>query len=209
VTKLLRLVVLVSGSGSNLQAILDAISAGTLAADVLAVVSNRRGAYALERAELAGISTIYVPLKPYRTQGRPRTDYDTDLAELISRLSPDAVVCAGWMHIFSPAFLERVGCRVINLHPALPGEFPGKDAIGQAFAACQAGTTSRTGVMVHDVVAEVDAGPVLRSQEVPMWPSDDRKALEDRIHAVEHVLLVDTLRSLAAEQSSPAPGSPS
>jgi formyltetrahydrofolate-dependent phosphoribosylglycinamide formyltransferase len=198
VSEPLRLVVLVSGAGSNLQAVLDAIRAGTLYARVVAVVSNRQAAPALERAEQAEISTVYAPLRPYTTAGRPREDYDRDLAELVKQLGPDLVVCAGWMHLFTPAFLEHVGCRVINLHPALPGQFPGLNAIGRALESARRGEIGHTGVMVHEVVAEVDAGPVIAKAEVPILPADDQAALEARMHAVEHVLLVDALRSLAA-----------
>ena len=102
----LRLVVLVSGNGSNLQAILDAIGLGKLNAEVVAVVSNRKRAYALQRAEQADISTAYVPLKPYLRRGLGRADYDADVAELVSGFNPDCIVCAGWMHIFSSAFLD-------------------------------------------------------------------------------------------------------
>lgn len=193
----IRLVVLVSGDGSNLQAILDAVSAGALAAEVVAVVSNREDAYALERAELAEITTAVVTLKPYRDAGRTREDYDLDLAELVAQFDPDWVVCAGWMHILSSPFLERFPGRVINLHPALPGQFPGKDAIGAAWEAAQRGQITRTGCMVHVVTDVLDVGAVFASVEVPVSRADTRAALEERMHAAEHVLLVDVLRGLA------------
>lgn len=194
---MLRLVVMVSGSGSNLQAILDACADGSLDAEVMAVVSNRGDAFALERAELADITTAYVPLKPYRDAGRPREDYDLDLAELVESFGPDWVVCAGWMHILSSAFLDRFPGRVINLHPALPGEFPGKDAIGQAWEAAHRGRITRTGCMVHEVTTVLDEGFVYGTAEVPVSAADSRDALEERLHAAEHVLLVDVLRGLA------------
>jgi formyltetrahydrofolate-dependent phosphoribosylglycinamide formyltransferase len=190
-------VVLVSGHGSNLQAILDAIADGTLNAEVVAVVSNRGDAYALERAELADITTAFVPLKPYREAGRPREDYDRDLAELVASFEPDWVVCAGWMHILSDPFLDRFPDHVINLHPALPGEFPGKDAIGAAWEAAHRGQITRTGCMVHVVTSVLDEGAVFATAEVPVSAADSRDDIEERMHAAEHVLLVDVLRGLA------------
>lgn len=199
----MTLVVLVSGEGSNLQAVIDAIADGTLDAEILAVVSNRRAARALERAEQAGISTVYVPLKPYRDAGRSREDYDADVAELIAMLAPDWVLCLGWMHIFSAAFLDRFAGRVINLHPALPGQFPGRDAIGDALAAAQRGEVDHTGCMVHQVVPEIDAGPVLATMTVPIRTDDTRDTLAARMHAAEHPLVLDVLRALV-RQGDPA-----
>lgn len=194
----MRLVVLISGRGSNLQAILDACQRDQISGSVVAVISNRRKAYGLERARKAGVPTEYFPLKPYRDDGRSRDDYDTDLADLVSSYKPDLVVLAGWMHILSPAFLNRFRNRVINLHPALPGEFPGTQAIERAFQAAQQGDLNRTGVMVHVVVPEVDAGPVLASEAVPIDPTDDLQALKERIHTCEHRLLVSAIAELAA-----------
>lgn len=196
---MLRLVVLVSGHGGNLQAVLDAIADGSLDAEVVAVVSNRGDAYALERAEQADITTAYVPLKPYRDAGRSREDYDRDLAELVASFDPDWVVCAGWMHILSAPFLERFPDRVINLHPALPGEFPGKDAIGAAWEAAHRGQITRTGCMVHVVTSVLDEGAVFATSEIPVSAADTRDDIEERMHAAEHVLLVDVLRGLAGQ----------
>jgi formyltetrahydrofolate-dependent phosphoribosylglycinamide formyltransferase len=198
-----KLVVLASGEGSNLQAILDAIAAGTLDAEVIAVVANRKDARALARAEAAEISTFYVPLKPYKDAGRTREDYDRDLADLVGRLDPDWIVLAGWMHLFTPAFLDRFPGRVINLHPALPGAFPGKDGIGEAVEAWHRGEIDRTGCMVHVVVPEVDAGPVLATAEVPLRPGDTHETVAARMHAAEHDLIVDVLRALAAQGRQP------
>ncbi|MCB0085077.1 MAG: phosphoribosylglycinamide formyltransferase, partial [Caldilineaceae bacterium] len=162
-----RLAVLISGNGSNLQALIDAIRQRVLPAEIVTVVSNRKEAFGLQRAEKAGISTHYFPLKPYREANRPRREYDADLAELLKPYQPDWIVLAGWMHILSNAFLQAFPYRVINLHPALPGQFPGTDAIARAFSAYQAGTIQKTGVMVHLVPDEqVDSGPVLASEEV-------------------------------------------
>lgn len=188
-----RLVILISGSGSNLQAILDACASGYLPAQVVAVISNRGEAFGLERARQARVPAVTKP-KPKEQERRV---YDADLADLAASYQPDWVVLAGWMRILSSAFLERFPGRVVNLHPALPGAFPGTDAIQRAFQAYQQGTIQNTGVMVHQVPDEgVDSGPVLASESVPIYPGDTLEELEQRIHGVEHRLLVDTLRKL-------------
>lgn len=192
-----RLVVLISGNGSNLQAILDAIRLRVLDAQVVLVVSNRQAAYGLERAAQAGVPTRYHPLKPYRDAGRSREEYDADLAQIVAEAAPDWVVLAGWMHILSNAFLRRFPYRVVNLHPALPGQFPGAHAIEEAFAAFQRGEIKQTGVMVHLVPDEqVDRGPVILSAEVPLYASDTLEMVTNRIHQTEHKILVQALQRL-------------
>jgi formyltetrahydrofolate-dependent phosphoribosylglycinamide formyltransferase len=193
-----RLVVLISGNGSNLQAIIDAVAQGTLAAQVVGVVSNRRAAFGLVRAQRAGIPTRYFPLKPYLDAGRPRTAYDADLADVVMGFAPDLVVLAGWMHVLSPAFLDRFPGRVLNLHPALPGQFPGTHAIQRAYEAFRRGEITHTGVMVHWVVPEVDAGPVIASATVPIHAGDTLEDLEARVHATEHRLLVAAIRQVCS-----------
>ncbi len=192
-----RLAILISGSGSNLQAIIDAIATGRLDAQIGVVVSNRCAAFGLVRAERAGIPTLYFPLKPYTSVNLPREQYDADLAEQVAVYAPDLVVLAGWMHVLSPAFLDRFPGRVLNLHPALPGQFAGTHAIQRAYEAFQRGEINHTGVMVHWVAPEVDAGPVAASAEVPIYPSDSLDDLETRIHAVEHQLLVQAIAQAA------------
>jgi formyltetrahydrofolate-dependent phosphoribosylglycinamide formyltransferase len=192
-----RLAVMISGNGSNLQAILDAIRSRALDADVVLVVSNRRNAYGLERAEKAGIPTEYLSLKPYREAGKSRAEYDRDLARLVKGYLPDWVVLAGWMHILSNAFLRHFPYRVVNLHPALPGMFPGAHAIEDAWAAFERGEIRETGVMVHLVPNEgVDSGPVIEKRSVPIYPRDTLDALTNRIHQTEHQVLVRALQRL-------------
>ncbi len=192
-----RLVVLISGNGSNLQALIDAIRMKVLDAEIVLVVSNRKDAFGLVRAEKAGIPTRYLPLKPYTAAGRTRADYDADLAQIVGEAAPDWVVLAGWMHILSSAFLDRFPYRVVNLHPALPGKFPGAHAIEEAFAAFQRGEIKQTGCMVHLVPDEaVDAGPVIGVAEVPIYRTDTLETLANRIHQAEHKLLVQSLQRL-------------
>jgi formyltetrahydrofolate-dependent phosphoribosylglycinamide formyltransferase len=193
-----RMAVLVSGNGSNLQAILDAVTDGRLpGVEAALVVSNRRSAYGLERAIRHGVPAVWLPLAPYTRAGRPRTAYDADLAALIGVFGATWVVLAGWMHILSHAFLSHFPSRVINLHPALPGCFPGTHAIQRAYQAFQQGHVTHTGVMVHLVPDEaVDAGPVLAQEQVPIYPYDTLDDLEARIHATEHRLLVRALKGV-------------
>ena len=198
----LSLAVLVSGYGSNLQAIVDAIGRGDLRAEIRVVVANRDNAYGLERARLAGIPTHCLALAAYRRAGRTREEYDVDLAGLVGAYRPDLVVLAGWMHVLSPAFIDRFRGQIINLHPALPGQFPGTDAIERAYQAYHRGEITVTGVMVHQVVPEVDAGPVLALAEVPLHPAESLEDLAGRIHAVEHILLVQAIAKIAAAQSA-------
>lgn len=189
----LRLVVLISGYGSNLQAILDACHSGELPARVVAVVSDKPEAYGLERARSAGIPA----LTRVKTREQDRRAYDAQLAELVAAYRPDWVVLAGWMRILSSAFLDHFPDRVVNLHPALPGTFPGTHAIRRAFEAYQRGEIRETGVMVHLVPDEgVDDGPVLGQEIVPIYVDDTLEGLESRIHSVEHALLIATLKRI-------------
>ena len=194
-----RLVVLATGSGSNLQAILDACADGTLEAEVVLIVVNRRTAFAAERAAAAGVPSVYRPMGPFREAvpddaRRARERYDAALATEIADARPDLIVQAGWMHLFTSAFLDRFPGMVVNLHPALPGAFPGAHAIDDAWAAHETDGLDHTGVMVHLVPDEgVDDGPVLASQRVPITAGDTRETLEARLHEVEHELFVATI----------------
>lgn len=188
-----RLAVLISGNGSNLQAIIDACASGELDARVVTVLSNRFDAFGLERARRAGIPATAMP----KQKSQDRREYDSMLADIVAAHEPDWVVLAGWMRVLSRAFLDRFPNRVVNLHPALPGTFPGTNAIERAFDAFRRGELTQTGVMVHVVPDEgVDSGPVLAQENVPVYPGDSLAGLEARIHSVEHRLLVTTLARL-------------
>ncbi len=192
-----RLAVLISGNGSNLQAIIDSIRLRVLPAEIVLVASNVKAAYGLERAAKANIPTLYHSLASYRAAGRSRLDYDADLAAQVSRYQPDWIVLAGWMHILSNDFLRHFPYRVLNLHPALPGQFPGAHAIAEALAAYQAGAIKQTGCMVHLVPDEaVDSGPIIATVEVPIYPTDNENTLAARMHQAEHALLIQALLRL-------------
>jgi len=195
---MIRIAVLISGFGSNLQAIIDAIEEGRLpGVEIALVLSNRREAYGLKRAVRHGVPVVYFPLAPYSRAGRPREAYDAALAAILQTFDVSWVVMAGWMHVLSGAFLRHFPSRVVNLHPALPGTFPGPQGIQEAYEAYRKGESDHTGVMVHLVPDEaVDVGPVVEEEVVPIHPEDGLDDLEERVHTVEHRLLVQALHSL-------------
>ena len=198
-----RLTILISGNGTNLQALIDASSTSKLpATTIVRVISNRRGAFGLERAEKANIPTAYHNLVAYKkrheTEQLARAEYDRDLATMILADAPDLVVCAGWMHILTPRFLDPLAAAripVINLHPALPGCFDGANAIQRAHQAWERGEIEQTGVMVHYVVAEVDRGEPICVREIDMISKETLEQLEERIHKVEWEIIVDGTKS--------------
>ena len=191
-----RIVVLISGSGSNLQALLDAVADGRLPVEIALVVSNRKTEYGLVRAEQAGIPTLYHPFKTYRDAGKSRDEYEADLAAKIKPIQPDLLVLAGWMHILGTDFLTQFPNQVINLHPALPGQFAGTHAIDRAYAAYQNRQISHSGCMVHTVIPEVDAGAVIIQAQVPIQPNDTLADFEKRMHATEHRIIVEAVEEI-------------
>lgn len=191
-----RLVVLVSGRGSNLEAILQACRLGKVQAQVVGVICNRPQAGALQIAERYGVASCVVDPKGYGE----RALYDAALARIVQALQPDWIVLAGWMRILSMAFLQHFPEQVINLHPALPGQFPGVKAIERALAAYRDGLITETGCMVHRVPDEgVDVGPTLGVRKVPIRDDDDLDTLSARVQAAEHALLVETLQGLCQD----------
>jgi formyltetrahydrofolate-dependent phosphoribosylglycinamide formyltransferase len=196
-----RLVVLISGNGSNLQAILDACGSRQIDSEVVSVISNNADAYGLVRARYAGVEACYFP----KQENESRQEYDVRLAAYISTCLPDYVILAGWMRILSSSFLSSFPNRVVNLHPALPGMFPGLHAIERAYEAYQRGEIKHTGVMVHLVPDEgVDNGPLLGQQEIHFQPDEPFERFETRVHEVEHKLLVDTLKTILEENKRSA-----
>jgi formyltetrahydrofolate-dependent phosphoribosylglycinamide formyltransferase len=188
-----RIVVLASGEGTNLQAVLDACADGRLPATVVAVVSNKAGSGALRRAAASGVPFVHIAPHP----GEERSEYDARLADIVSGFDPDWVVLAGWMRILSMSFLGWFPGMVVNLHPALPGELPGIDAVARAWGEHRLGRRQHSGVMVHLVPdAGVDAGPVLSTAVVAIEPTDTLDTFTQRVHDTEHRLLVDTLAAL-------------
>jgi phosphoribosylglycinamide formyltransferase 1 len=173
--------VLVSGEGTNLQALIDA------QLPIVAVASNRNGARALERAAAAGISARVFDIARYAD----REARDRDLADWLQLHGVDLVVLAGYMHLLTPTFLERFPDRIVNVHPSLLPEFPGAHAIDDALSA----GVDTTGVTVHYVDEGLDTGSVIRQEPVAVEP---RATLTERIHAVEHRLLPEVVQELCA-----------
>eukprot|EP00127_Corallochytrium_limacisporum_P005404 Clim_evm16s204 gene=Clim_evmTU16s204 len=194
------IVVFVSGSGTNLQTIIDQVESGVLPVEITCVVSNRKAAFALERAKNAGIETMYLPLLPFKKEGKTREEYDAHVAEKVLELKPDLCVLAGWMHVFSSAFLDKFENKVINLHPALPNEYDGVNAIERAFNDWKDGKTKRSGVMVHYVIPAVDKGEAILTEEVPFKDDDTPEEFEERMHKVEHKLLPKAIHKLLCEK---------
>jgi formyltetrahydrofolate-dependent phosphoribosylglycinamide formyltransferase len=186
-----RLVILISGNGSNLQAILDACASGELPASVVCVISDKADVYGLIRARNAGVEAIHFAKIATET----RQEYDKRLADYVDTKQPNYVILAGWMRILTSSFLGQFPNRVVNLHPALPGTFPGTHAIERAFETFQRGEIKHTGIMVHLVPDEgVDNGPVLATEIIPINKDDTLETLETRVHQTEHRVLVQTIK---------------
>lgn len=183
-----RIVVLVSGSGTLLQALLDACASHELEAEVVAVGADRDGIQGLVRARDAGIATFVHPL----SRGADRGVWDAELTRLVADHDPDLVVSAGFMKLVGKAFLERFGGRMINTHPALLPSFPGHHAVRDALDH----RVRVTGCTVFLVDSGVDTGPILAQEAVPVLPGDDEATLHERIKTVERRLLVRTVADL-------------
>jgi phosphoribosylglycinamide formyltransferase-1 len=182
-----RIVVLASGSGSNLQAILDRLH-GEAGVEVSGVGSDKPGAFALERARAAGVATSVFSRDDYAD----REARDEAMADWIESLDADLVVLAGYMQLVSPGFVSRFRNRIVNVHPALLPSFPGLDAIGQAIEH----GVKVTGVTVHFVDEGTDTGPVIAQRAVEV-PDGGRDELEARIHAVEHEIYPEAIGMIA------------
>ena len=185
--------VLLSGMGTNLQAIIDASQQREAGYDVTLVLSNRRKAGGLAKAEAAGIPGRYVDARPFDT----REDYDRELAALIDSAAPSLIVLAGFMRILSPYFVRRYAGRIINIHPSLLPQFPGKDPQAQALAA---GAT-RTGVTVHFVDEGVDTGCIIAQEPVEIVAGETVESLTGKIQRVEHALYPKVIANICAEMN--------
>ncbi|CAN5209293.1 phosphoribosylglycinamide formyltransferase [soil metagenome] len=195
----LRVAVLASGTGTNLQAILDTVH-GNDGVEVVAVASDKPGAMALDRAADLGIRTDVFPASGFDD----REQRDAAMAEWLAGREVDLLVLAGYMQLLAPLFIRRFENRIVNVHPALLPSFPGLDAIGQALRH----GVRITGVTVHFVDDGVDTGPVILQRPVPVPPDRDRETLEAAIHATEHALLPEAIRMIAAGRISLDPANP-
>ncbi|MEW6645739.1 MAG: phosphoribosylglycinamide formyltransferase [Pseudomonadota bacterium] len=185
----LPIAVLISGSGSNLQAIIDAVQAG-LPAEIRAVISNKAGAYGLERARLAGIPTHVLNHKDFPD----RESYDAALAQLIDDSKAELVVLAGFMRILSAGFVRRYEGRMLNIHPSLLPRHRGLDTHARALAAGD----DEHGATVHFVSPELDAGPLILQARVPVQPGDSAESLAARVLREEHRIYPEAIGWFAA-----------
>lgn len=184
-----RIGVLASGQGSNLQAILDACADGRIPGKVEIVISDRKKAYALERAERAGVKPVFISPRKFRD----RIEYDGKLIEALAEARVDLVCLAGFMRILSEAFVNRFYGRCLNIHPALLPSFPGLHAQRQAFDY----GVKVAGCTVHFVDSGVDTGPIIAQKAVPVLEGDTPDTLADRILEKEHVAYPEAIRLFA------------
>ncbi|EGW33453.1 phosphoribosylglycinamide formyltransferase [Spathaspora passalidarum NRRL Y-27907] len=227
----LNITVLISGSGTNLQALIDAEKNGKLKGKITQVISSSDTAFGLTRAERASIPTKTHILKEYykgttkeqKDERKAKRElFNSDLANLLiygnikgekedDYIKPNLIVCAGWMLILSPIVLEplaKAGITIINLHPALPGAFEGTHAIDRCWKAGQDGEITKGGVMIHRVIAEVDRGEPILVKEIDLKKEETLEEYEDRVHKVEHVAIVEgtniILDELSVDEASEA-----
>lgn len=186
-TTLARLGVLVSGEGSNLQALLDAVANGSLAADVRVVISNKPNVRALERAERAGVEAVCIPHREFAT----REQFDHAVVSELRARGVDWVVFAGFMRLVTDVLLDAYAMRILNLHPSLLPAFPGVDAVRQALAY----GSKVTGCTVHLVTRDMDSGPIVAQAAVPIAEGEHEDSLLRRVHEAEHRLLVEAVRA--------------
>ena len=192
---MLSVVVLISGSGSNLLTLLQATKNPLFPAKVLAVGSDKP-APGLEHADLYGVPTFVVEEKHFAN----RDSWAEKLGENISHLDPDLIVLAGFMKVLPKSFIAKFSPRIINIHPSLLPNFPGAHAVRDALAS----GARETGATVHIVDEGVDTGPILAQEAVTVLPADDEDTLHGRIKLVEHKLLIDTVKFLASKQLEPS-----
>lgn len=183
------MVVLISGSGSNLQAIIDAIDSHQIPASIAAVISNKPEAYGLERASKAGIATVSID----HTAFSSRESFDAELQRIIDSYQPDLIVLAGFMRILSNGFVAHFRKRMVNIHPSLLPAYTGLNTHQRAIAAGEA----EHGVSIHFVTDELDGGPVIAQARVPILPDDTAEQLASRVLQQEHQLYPNTLKLIA------------
>lgn len=188
----LRLIVLISGNGSNLQAIIDAIQNQILNAEICCVISNNPNAYGLTRATIAGIKTAVLETKNFHS----RTEYDLALAELIQQESVDLIVLAGFMRILSPQFVTQFQSKIINIHPSLLPKYPGLDTHKKVLLNHDA----VHGCTIHYVTEDLDAGPIIASKSLNVLANDTEESLKQRVQVLEHELYIEVLHRFSTGQ---------
>ena len=190
----MRIVVLVSGTGSNLQAVIDAVAKGSLPVEIAAVGADRPGTYGVQRSADAGLETFEVNFKDFSA----RTDWDAALLRKVAFYAPDYVVSSGFMRIVAPGFIDAFEGRYVNTHPALLPSFPGAHGVRDAMAY----GVKVTGCTVHFADAGVDTGPIIAQTPVEVFPEDTEDSLHGRIKVAERELLIKVLADLAGRWDS-------
>lgn len=189
-----RVVVLISGSGSNLQAFIDAVERDELPVEIAAVISNQADAYGLERAKKAGIPARVLSHREFDT----REKFDQELANLIDSFSPDLLILAGFMRILSTEFVVHFSDRIVNIHPSLLPKYPGLHTHKRALESAD----DYHGASVHFVIPELDAGPVIIQGKLPILATDTAETLQQRIHTIEHVIYPRAVKWIAENRIS-------
>lgn len=180
--------VFASGSGSNFQALVDAVKTGKLDVEISLLVCDRPGAKVIERAERANVPTFVFSPKNYEG----KTEFERDIADELERYGVESIVLAGYMRLIGRTLLSKYEGRIINIHPSLLPSFPGKDAIGQALEA----GVKVSGVTIHYVDEGMDTGKIIAQQAVPVLEDDDHESLQNRIQQTEHELYPKTIAKL-------------
>ncbi|MEH6456059.1 MAG: phosphoribosylglycinamide formyltransferase [Cocleimonas sp.] len=186
-----KIVVLISGGGSNLQAIIDSIQVGNIKAEITAVISNRADAFGLERAEKASIDNHVLD----HTVFNSRESFDESLSQIIDSYEPDLIVLAGFMRILSDEFVEHFHGKMINIHPSLLPKYKGLNTHQRALD----GGDKEHGASVHFVIPELDAGTVIIQGVVPVEANDTANRLQQRVHKVEHQIYPQAVKYLAED----------
>lgn len=194
--KMKNIIILISGNGSNLQAIIDACNSNIIKANINLVLSNKENVYGLVRANNHNILNKVVK---YNKKKESRQEYEVRLISEIEKNvnnKIDLVILAGWMLLITPFFINKFNNKIINLHPALPGQFPGTNAIQKAFISYQNKDIEHTGVMIHYVIEEVDAGEVIDQMNVKIDPNDTLETLTKRVQYHEKIVLINALKKI-------------
>lgn len=186
-----NIAVFASGSGSNFQAIVDAIKAGGLWTDISVLVCDNSGAPVVERARKARVPAFVFKPKDYQS----KADYEQEIVQLLQNKNVDLIVLAGYMRLIGPTLLTEYQGRIVNIHPSLLPDFPGKDAIGQALAA----NAKWSGVTIHYVDEGMDTGPIIVRERVRLAENETRESLQQKIQAIEHKLYPAILQVLLTE----------
>lgn len=183
-----NIAVFASGNGSNFQAILDATKSGELNAKIQLLVCDRQSAYCIQRADEANIPSFVFTAKQYES----KEQYESEIISHLKELNVEFIILAGYMRLIGPTILDAFPGKIVNIHPSFLPLFPGKDAIGQALLA----NVESTGVTVHYVDEGMDTGPIIAQEKIIIDKGETKESLEQKVHDIEHVLYVDTLKKL-------------